>query len=830
MDQNTLIGAELAREEDMLLAGLRRYWGITQLPEHPSEAELSASQSDSLLKTPEEAVINRYGQYFLPAFRAMHEDIERGMGRLAKWDAPALFLTPEHLCLITFKAMLPTSYPTWCNQNQRHAVASTITNLTLQNVAMEIGEQAWHLMHYLRARGEFEEIWNFRSRLIKAWTPKKQRRFINEVLGMTKMPHDQKISFGVAIAQCVLSAVSPEDIEEGNYFAKIDKKWISHNKSVNLVTVNPDIVKAMQDDHELRQWLRPKWGPMVCPPIDWQRSDDDNQWQGGYLLPGMDMRLVRPATPGHSKFGVTEPGCAAVFAMNRLQSTPYGVNQGILDVMKISFENNLGLGECPSSAQTDFNFVDYTGPQKDEEGNYTPEFAKHLKAREQAHSDWAKSWADRMRMIMRLDMAKEMSNYPAYWLPVTMDFRGRCYTATEMLSPQGSDFDKALCCFAEPKPYTEGGRRWMKIQIANLFGEDKISFDERVAWFDEHEPYIRAIAEDPIANKWWSDDGDDKKKWQLLASILDYFREDGMNQVAVQMDGSCNGIQHWSAIGRDSIGAKATNLLPSDAPCDLYSEVAASANRFLEEDLEDDWHKAWREQGVSRKCAKRPCMTYPYGVTLRGCVDSLKLDGFCDWAGDGKAKAAQYIGLLLMERAIPDVVSASYQFMAWAKEIAKQANKAGTYLEWVTPTGTLVRHNYYEEQMMRLNVNNKRINIQTVSDSEPRLSTTEQISGVAPNFVHSLDASHMLLTINAMWCSGLKHYSMIHDSYGCHASDVDEMQRHIREQFVWMYTTYDPAQMLADNTAKRCESEVIDPPASGQLDINKVLEAPYFFA
>ena len=433
-------------------------------------------------------------------------------------------------------------------------------------------------------------------------------------------------------------------------------------------------------------------------------------------------------------------------------------------------------------------------------------------------------------MVQRLDMARDIIKYPAYWLPITMDFRGRCYTSTEMLSPQGSDFDKALCCFAEAKPYTERGRYWMKVQIANLFGEDKISFDDRVAWFDQHEAELRAIAEDPITNHWWSDDGDDKKKWQLLASILDYFREDGMNRVAVQMDGSCNGIQHWSAIGRDTIGAKATNLLPGDKPEDLYTEVSLFATNLLSEDRENEWHELWREHGVSRKCAKRPCMTYPYGVTVRGCVDSLKADGHCDWAGDGKAGAAQYIGLLLMEEAIPGVVSASYKFMAWAKDLAKQANEAGTYVEWMTPLGTLVKHNYYVEDRLTLNVDNARVVFEVPNLNDARLSTKEMVSGIAPNFVHSLDASHMLATINAMWVDGRQHFSMIHDSYGCHACDVDCMQKHIREQFVRMYTLFDPATLMAERMAAKTGLEPVLPPDNGTLDIKQVLDAPYFFA
>ena len=823
MNETNLVGLEQAREEDMLLAGLRRYWGVAQLDD-PSNAELLASQSPDNLRTPEELVIKRYGDYFVPAFRDLQHDIVNIMKNQAQWSAPALFLTPEHLCLIAFKALMPSAYP------KRDQGVNVVGNrIKIQIVAEDIAQQAWLLMHYLRAKEEFQDVWEFRSRLIKNWNKRKQTRFINEVLGMGQFPKSKRLAFGYRMIQCITDAVSAEQVEAGEYFARLVTVPTGLRHTTTYVEINPRLVNEMIEDHQLRQWLRPKWGPMVCSPNQWVQ-DEHGHWGGGYLLPGMQMRFVRPATPGHDNYGKTEPGIVAVNAINRLQSTPYAVNEEVLEVMKITFGANLGLGDCPESAQDELKLQQYEGEQKDADGNYTEEFKQHLKNRETTHDDWAKAWADRLRMVQRLDLARDITKYPAYWLPITMDFRGRCYTSTEMLSPQGSDFDKALCCFAEAKPYTDRGRYWMKVQIANLFGEDKISYDDRVAWFDQNEAELRAIAQDPITHTWWSDDGDDKKKWQLLASILDYFREDGMNLVAVQMDGSCNGIQHWSAIGRDMIGAKATNLLPSEKPEDLYSEVALYATNILAESRENEWHKAWCDYGVSRKCAKRPCMTYPYGVTLRGCVDSLKKDGMCDWAGDKKAEAAQYIGRILMEEAIPGVVSASYKFMAWAKDIAKQANEAGTYVECVTPLGALVRHNYYQDDKMQLRVDGKHIVFSVPDANNARLSTKEMVSGIAPNFVHSLDASHMLATINAMWTEGLQHFSMIHDSFGCHASDVDAMQRHIREQFVRMYTLFDPATLMAERMAEKTGLEPVLPPEHGRLEINQVLEAPYFFA
>lgn len=43
-----------------------------------------------------------------------------------------------------------------------------------------------------------------------------------------------------------------------------------------------------------------------------------------------------------------------------------------------------------------------------------------------------------------------------------------------------------------------------------------------------------------------------------------------VSHLPVHMDGSCNGLQHYAALGRDEAGGKAVNLLPSDKPQDVY--------------------------------------------------------------------------------------------------------------------------------------------------------------------------------------------------------------------------------------------------------------------
>ena len=49
-------------------------------------------------------------------------------------------------------------------------------------------------------------------------------------------------------------------------------------------------------------------------------------------------------------------------------------------------------------------------------------------------------------------------------------------------------------------------------------------------------------------------------------------------------DGSCNGLQHYAAMGRDQLGGEAVNLTPSDKPRDTYTDFANYVNDLRVQD------------------------------------------------------------------------------------------------------------------------------------------------------------------------------------------------------------------------------------------------------
>lgn len=87
-----------------------------------------------------------------------------------------------------------------------------------------------------------------------------------------------------------------------------------------------------------------------------------------------------------------------------------------------------------------------------------------------------------------------------------------------------------------------------------------------------------ASADDPLSCRWWMQF---EKPWQVLAicqEIAAALRHPGgpddyESAISVHMDGSCNGLQHFAALGLDEIGGKGVNLCPGDEPQDVYTEV-----------------------------------------------------------------------------------------------------------------------------------------------------------------------------------------------------------------------------------------------------------------
>ncbi len=235
-----------------------------------------------------------------------------------------------------------------------------------------------------------------------------------------------------------------------------------------------------------------------------------------------------------------------------------------------------------------------------------------------------------------LHAAKELADVERLYFVHKLDFRGRAYPATSTLSPQGDDLNRGLLEFAEGRALGKEGYYWLAVHVANCFGEDKVSFEDRVRWTSRHVTAIRAVAANPLEELWWTEADD---PWQFLAACFDYADAQALedpewhvSHLPVGMDGSANGLQHFAALLRDPEGAQAVNMNWGEKPADIYQRVADRVLELLEEEPRRADGKPteaayWQDYaGDWRGLVKRPVMTIPYGLTGYGLEKQLEAE------------------------------------------------------------------------------------------------------------------------------------------------------------------------------------------------------------
>jgi DNA-directed RNA polymerase len=377
------------------------------------------------------------------------------------------------------------------------------------------------------------------------------------------------------------------------------------------------------------------------------------------------------------------------------------------------------------------------------------------------------------------------------------------------------------------------------VHVANLFDQDKVPFDERVKWVDANMEMLRNINANPYDTRkdWVSDKKKKNPSFQRLAAVFDLCRTDGMTQVAVQMDGSCNGVQHWAALTRDPELAKKVNLIHTDKPQDLYQYVAdLMTEKMLQIKDEDSdagrWAKKFLEHwkgDIDRSVCKRAVMTDPYGVTSYGIRKYCRIEGHLNWVGkENMAGAVAELGTFI-EEALKGTVIEANKGKAWLKVIADMSSEVGKNVEWTTPCGFKVVHQYYEI-MTRRSIATL-FNRKELYFGSPDKETIDGDSvnlAISPNYIHSLDASHMWSTVKRMLDAGIDSFSMIHDSYGCPAPDVSMMRAFTNEEFHAMHKR-NLLEDMREEVQQILKVDLPSVPDRGTYNIDNVLNAEYFF-
>lgn len=290
------------------------------------------------------------------------------------------------------------------------------------------------------------------------------------------------------------------------------------------------------------------------------------------------------------------------------------------------------------------------------------------------------------------------------------------------------------------------------------------------------------------------------------------------------------------------MGAAQVNLIPAEKPSDVYTGVSQLVTAAVKRDAENGIEMAKiLHDKISRKVVKQTVMTNVYGVTFVGAKEQIlsqlkDLPSLAEYKQANSKFSLPHMALYLTNKVFDSISTMFYgasRIQEWlgssAKRISlsvsprqidqsmlseedtpapkkpKRKSKKDdgdaelppsrkkkdihfmTSVVWTTPLRLPVVQPYRHDkvQLVITNLQNVYITDPSVIDE---INSRKQMMAFPPNFIHSLDATHMLLSAKRCHDEDLT-FASVHDSFWTHPSDVDTLNRILREAFIDLHSS-----------------------------------------
>lgn len=594
------------------------------------------------------------------------------------------------------------------------------------------------------------------------------------------------------------------------------------------VGATKDLLTHLDEAHKRQALFLPTTQPMLAPPLDHGQGGKT----GGYYLPHLRRQMVKSSVRQANMLNTPEQAPIVYRAVNALQRVEWRVDDEVAKALEATWEH---FGEIPGMARRD------DAERDPEPVRGTPEWLAWKRKSRDVFLDNRRNRGKRVGVVQTLGLAHKFRE-KTLWHPYMCDFRGRIYAVPAWLNPQGSDLSKSLMRFARTKPIGDVGYYWLCVHVANCFGYDKESFDDRVAWVEAHRKDIQACAEDSLGYLWWYE-ADQPCRFLAACIEINKVWKHGLGfetGLPCCFDGSANGLQHLGAMSRDLNVARLVNLIFSGKPSSCYGAVAAATMDLLAAEDDPAWvstARRWHQWNVDRQGAKRPTMIVPYNGGIFAFVRYLRewhddrINHQAPRPFDSKKETDRALFYLarVMREAIFEKIKGPAELMKWGTKAVSVVAKQGKPIKWTSPAGFVCVQAYPEvsSRTIKTRLGDKVMQLQ-LRENGVELDPRKQARAWMPNVTHSYDAAHEQLVICELLDRGIVDMHFNHDEYGTLAPDCPVLREVTPRMFHRIYKE-DQRWLLYETLQSQTTEKIPEPPALGELDVDELQRANYMF-
>lgn len=310
------------------------------------------------------------------------------------------------------------------------------------------------------------------------------------------------------------------------------------------------------------------------------------------------------------------------------------------------------------------------------------------------------------------------------------------------------------------------------------------------------------------------------------------------------------------ALHGDPVLLEVLDQAAPDSPMDYLKETL---RRITEDELFQEVATWWRELGIGRADTKSIVMTYLYGSTEYGNRESIQeridkraeeilekeLEPYFDRQGadvwkDHRSKAITVM-VRLTRGAMGVVCPSTVATMDYVQTMAESLGARDLPLKVRNPLG----FEFYqdnpntESKPVVIKENGKlimRMFYRVPNTTGKRLNERKMKAGAAPNFIHTHDACHLMLS--TLGCAhevishnvyNVPYFHHIHDSMATQCADTPCLEFHIRDSFCDMYADTNLLKDLWELNGG-LENNLAEPPKQGELNVREVMKSNYFFS